>query len=443
LKQPLQLHPGQQHEAHQPATATLGPVLAVAAAPLDAGPAAEATSIAGGNSTAQPLSTASNNSSSNSLQDRLNMTQQGVTSSGPASNTDSLYGFQIVGLPAQPTDEPTAAAAAAAATNNESTSKELLMPQQQEQLQQQDQEQEGHQQQLPPGGPPLQQQQQLPDTSSMGDLGGMAAEPGKLPAVLNSAVDQAAGFVQVVPASEPAVDDHQAPEQPSAVQLPPTATAASGVLPAAAAAVAAAVSAAAAPVAALGAVTYAAEDAVSGQSPTKGSASSKEAQLTKLVDTLRKRLDTVRAENQQLEDLLHSAEHRTAAEVQRTQQLEAELAAMQRDQDGMVASVAANAAAQDAKIGRLQQELEAANRQVAALQDALESIQEQHQQMLSSKDTIEGGALEGEEILTTFVMGQSHEPAVHLDILAASMATCRAGSGSCGEWWRGAQCHLA
>eukprot|EP00775_Hariotina_reticulata_P010414 gene10414-10572_t len=136
------------------------------------------------------------------------------------------------------------------------------------------------------------------------------------------------------------------------------------------------------------------QQCISSSGPASNADSLKEAQLTKLVDTLRKRLDTVRAENQQLEDLLHSAEHRTAAEVQRTQQLEAELAAMQRDQDGLVASAAANAAAQDVKIGRMQQELEAANRQVAALQGALETIQEQHQQMLSSKDTIEGGALE-------------------------------------------------
>ncbi|WIA09344.1 hypothetical protein OEZ85_008751 [Tetradesmus obliquus] len=51
-------------------------------------------------------------------------------------------------------------------------------------------------------------------------------------------------------------------------------------------------------------------------------------------------------------------------------------------------------AAQDARIGRLQQELEASARQVAALQGALEAIQEQHQQVLTSKDSIEGGALE-------------------------------------------------
>lgn len=135
----------------------------------------------------------------------------------------------------------------------------------------------------------------------------------------------------------------------------------------------------------------------SGPSSQTGSllTASNETQLIRLVDTLRKRLDQVKAENQQLEDLVHAAEQTTAAEQQRAQQLAAELASMQRAQEDIVSSAAANAAAQDARIGQLQQELDAANRQVVALQGALETIQEQHQQVLSSKDAIEGGALEG------------------------------------------------
>lgn len=94
--------------------------------------------------------------------------------------------------------------------------------------------------------------------------------------------------------------------------------------------------------------------------------------------------------------MLHAAEQRSAAELQRAHAAAAEVTAMQQAQDTIVASAAANAAAQDARIGRLQQELEASARQVAALQGALEAIQEQHQQVLTSKDSIEGGALEGE-----------------------------------------------
>jgi chemotaxis protein histidine kinase CheA len=147
-----------------------------------------------------------------------------------------------------------------------------------------------------------------------------------------------------------------------------------------------------------------------------GSASAKEAQLTKLVETLRKRLDTVKAENQQLEDMLHAAEQRSAAELQRAHAAAAEVAAMQQAQDTIVASAAANAAAQDARIGRLQQDLDASARQVAALQGALEAIQEQHQQVLTSKDSIEGGALEGEHcwpcqhvVLSVLVMDSSSD----------------------------------
>eukprot|EP00879_Flechtneria_rotunda_P003819 GHRR01004059.1.p1 GENE.GHRR01004059.1~~GHRR01004059.1.p1 ORF type:complete len:940 (+),score=461.32 GHRR01004059.1:146-2965(+) len=122
--------------------------------------------------------------------------------------------------------------------------------------------------------------------------------------------------------------------------------------------------------------------------------SAKEVQLQRLVETLRKRFDTVKAENQQLEDMLHAAEQRTAAELLKSQQLESEVAAMQHAQDEIVASAAANAAAQDARISRLQQDLEGSSRQVAALHSALEAIQEQHQQVLNNKDAIEGGALE-------------------------------------------------
>jgi len=121
----------------------------------------------------------------------------------------------------------------------------------------------------------------------------------------------------------------------------------------------------------------------------------KEAQLTRLVETLRKRLEVVRGENQQLEDMLHEAEQRSSAEQATIAKLTAELTVVQREQEGLVSSAAANAAAQDAHIGRLQAELEASSRQVAALQAELHAAQEQHAQALSSKDDMEGGALEG------------------------------------------------
>lgn len=143
-----------------------------------------------------------------------------------------------------------------------------------------------------------------------------------------------------------------------------------------------------------GASAAAAAAAASGSASNSVAAGS-DPQLMRLVDTLRKRLDQVKAENQQLEDLLHTAEQATAAEQQRAQQLAADLSSMHRAQDDIVSSAAANAAAQDARIVKLQQDLEASSRQVAALQGALEAIQEQHQQVLSSKDSIEGGALEG------------------------------------------------
>jgi chromosome segregation ATPase len=114
------------------------------------------------------------------------------------------------------------------------------------------------------------------------------------------------------------------------------------------------------------------------------------------VETLRKRLDVVRGENQQLEDMLHSTEQRSSAEQARISQLTAQLGALQREQDELVASAAGNAAAQDAHIGRLQAELEAATRQAAALQADLAAAQQQHAEALSSKDSMEGGALEGE-----------------------------------------------
>jgi predicted RNase H-like nuclease (RuvC/YqgF family) len=104
----------------------------------------------------------------------------------------------------------------------------------------------------------------------------------------------------------------------------------------------------------------------------------------------------VRGENQQLEDMLHEAEQRSSAEQASISKLTAELSALQRDQEGLVASAAANAAAQDAHIGRLQAELESSSRQVAALQADLAAAQEQHAQDLSNKDSMEGGALEGE-----------------------------------------------
>jgi chromosome segregation ATPase len=126
-----------------------------------------------------------------------------------------------------------------------------------------------------------------------------------------------------------------------------------------------------------------------------GNASAKEAQLTRLVETLRKRLEVVRGENQQLEDMLHEAEQRSSAEQAAIAKLSADLTALQREQEGLVSSAAANAAAQDAHIGRLQAELEASSRQVSALQAELQAVQEQHAQALSSKDSMEGGALEG------------------------------------------------
>ena len=126
-----------------------------------------------------------------------------------------------------------------------------------------------------------------------------------------------------------------------------------------------------------------------------GSFAAKESQLTRLVETLRKRLEVVRDENQQLEDMLHEAEQRSSAEQATIAQLTSELTAVRREQDGLVSSAAANAAAQDAHIGRLQAELDAASRQVAALQAEIAAVQEQHAQALSSKDSMEGGALEG------------------------------------------------
>jgi predicted phage gp36 major capsid-like protein len=114
------------------------------------------------------------------------------------------------------------------------------------------------------------------------------------------------------------------------------------------------------------------------------------------VETLRKRLEVVRGENQQLEDMLHEAEQRSSAEQASIAKLTADLTALQREQEGLVSSAAANAAAQDAHIGRLQAELESSSRQVAALQEQLQAAQEQHAQALSSKDSMEGGALEGE-----------------------------------------------
>jgi hypothetical protein len=114
------------------------------------------------------------------------------------------------------------------------------------------------------------------------------------------------------------------------------------------------------------------------------------------VETLRKRLEVVRGENQQLEDMLHEAEQRSSAEQASIAKLTADLTALQREQEGLVSAAAANAAAQDAHIGRLQAELESSSRQVAALQEQLQAVQEQHAQALSSKDSMEGGALEGE-----------------------------------------------
>lgn len=145
----------------------------------------------------------------------------------------------------------------------------------------------------------------------------------------------------------------------------------------------------------------------------------------------------VRGENQQLEDMLHEAEQRSSAEQASIAKLSADLTALQREQEGLVSSAAANAAAQDAHIGRLQAELEASTRQVAALQAELQAAQEQHAQALSSKDSMEGGAMEGgfeclclqvEAVLACAGPGSSLQDAAWVHMQRAEVAAQELGS---------------
>lgn len=121
----------------------------------------------------------------------------------------------------------------------------------------------------------------------------------------------------------------------------------------------------------------------------------KEAQLTRLLETLRKRLDAYKAENQQLEDLLHATESRASQHLQRATEVEATLSSMQAEYEATAAATAATATAQNAQISRLRQELDGATRQIGTLQASYVELQEQHSNLMSTKDSIEGGALEG------------------------------------------------
>ena len=126
-----------------------------------------------------------------------------------------------------------------------------------------------------------------------------------------------------------------------------------------------------------------------------GGGSAKEVQLSRLVETLRKRLDAYKVENQQLEDLLHAAEQRATEQLRKADQFALELAQTRQDQEAIVSSAAASATAQDVQITRLRQELESSKQQVMVLQASLDTLQAQHQEVMTSKDSIEGGALEG------------------------------------------------
>jgi prefoldin subunit 5 len=127
------------------------------------------------------------------------------------------------------------------------------------------------------------------------------------------------------------------------------------------------------------------------------SGGAKDAQLTRVVDTLRKRLDAYKAENQQLEDMLAAAEQRAADHLRKADALQRELEAARSDQEALVNASAATATAQDVQITRLRQELDSTKQQLAGVSASLAALQQQHQDIKDTQDSIEGGALEGEE----------------------------------------------
>jgi chromosome segregation ATPase len=96
-----------------------------------------------------------------------------------------------------------------------------------------------------------------------------------------------------------------------------------------------------------------------------------------------------------LEDLLHAAEQRATEQLRKADQLAQELAHTRQDQEAIVSSAAASATAQDVQITRLRQELDSSKQQMVVLQASLDALQTQHQEVMTSKDSIEGGALEG------------------------------------------------
>lgn len=125
-----------------------------------------------------------------------------------------------------------------------------------------------------------------------------------------------------------------------------------------------------------------------------GAEGSREQQLSRLCDQLKKRLEVVKAENEQLEEMLKKAEQRADKAARANQSWQKQAQQLQDAKQQIESALHSQLVAQQAATTEALAKLEAAETQVLKLEAHIAALEESHKQILESKGNFEGGMLE-------------------------------------------------
>ncbi|KAK9801870.1 hypothetical protein WJX73_004805 [Symbiochloris irregularis] len=117
--------------------------------------------------------------------------------------------------------------------------------------------------------------------------------------------------------------------------------------------------------------------------------------LVAVVEQLKRRLETMRGENEQLEGMLHAADLKAADAATRAQRLEGLLAEAQLAASASAAEHAALMAGTQAEVEQLRQAAGHAQELQQELQESYASLQNQHRLLVNTREESEGQLVEG------------------------------------------------
>eukprot|EP00192_Tetraselmis_astigmatica_P010187 CAMPEP_0117682706 /NCGR_PEP_ID=MMETSP0804-20121206/19859_1 /TAXON_ID=1074897 /ORGANISM="Tetraselmis astigmatica, Strain CCMP880" /LENGTH=829 /DNA_ID=CAMNT_0005492949 /DNA_START=415 /DNA_END=2904 /DNA_ORIENTATION=+ len=117
---------------------------------------------------------------------------------------------------------------------------------------------------------------------------------------------------------------------------------------------------------------------------------SREARLQRVCDKLRARLEELKEENQQLEELLHQADAKASGGIGEAERLKGELKKAKTESAKAISSLEATLRDRDAQLQRSNEQADERKAQVEVLEKKLEDLQETSESLLRERQSSEG-----------------------------------------------------